>query len=113
MASFAEITHEMMAALEGEIAALKKRSSSQGVTLFRGRRQGKAAGRFLYSFDVSSDFRAPPDTPGQLQVGKARYEAVVVSTQEFEIVLSVDEDQEERAQRLIHVITLLLAGDAA
>jgi len=90
--TYESITSEMIQALSNEIEAIKEGSGGKQVPLQNGRKDGFAAGRLLYTFDLASELGIPDDTPAQLKVGDESYRVTVVTVDGFEVILAVEED---------------------
>lgn len=83
---------ELRAALEEEIAHLKKTQTERTVAATGGSRSGAAGPWVLYTFLLERDFLVPDATPVMAQIGNERLNAQIVGIQGMEITLALQRD---------------------
>ncbi|HUU18197.1 MAG TPA: AAA domain-containing protein [Sedimentisphaerales bacterium] len=82
----------MVAALELEIKAIKKRGGSSTLEVTGGKFKGKCDNGYLYVFPVSTETYLRDDSPIKIVVGKDEVDGTVVSFGEGILVISVEQD---------------------
>lgn len=88
-----ELLEEFREALEDEIIAAKKKSSSSAVPLTNGKRIAMNAGQYQYLFTIDSVLNAPEGSPAELIMpGKPPIQATFVSVGDLRIILSLNTD---------------------
>lgn len=80
-------------ALEEEIDAASRNSSSSAIPLIDGKLVGKAAQSFQYAFKLETVLNTPGDTPGELVIPhRPRVPLTIVSIEGLKVVVSVEEN---------------------
>lgn len=88
-----ELLGEFREALESEIEAIKKKSSSSAIPLVNGKRITDLGNQYQYVFILDSILDTPDGSPAELIVpGKPSIEAIIVTVEELRITLSVGTD---------------------
>ena len=84
---------EFITALENEIDALRRCSSSSAVPLRNGHRVASLGNAYQYAFLIDSELNLPDGSPGDLVVpGNSRLAATIISVEGLRIVISVESD---------------------
>jgi hypothetical protein len=87
------LIEEFCEAIEAEIKAEKKKSSSNAVPLTNGKRIYQSAGQHQYVFLIDSILNMPEGSPAELIApGCSSMEAIIISVEELRIKLSVVND---------------------
>ena len=106
-----ELLEEFREALEDEIKAAKKISSSSDVPLANGKRIAINAGQYQYLFTIDSMLNAPEGSPCELIMpGKPPMQATIVSVEDLRVTLSLNTDLGDFVQfaRLHNDLSILL-----
>lgn len=88
-----ELLEEFREALEDEIKAAKRKSSSSAVPLTNGKRIAINVGQYQYLFTIDSMLNAPEGSPCELIMpGKPPMQATIISVEDLRITLSLNTD---------------------
>jgi hypothetical protein len=82
----------MIQALDLEITAIRKRGSSQQLTLRGGERTGEVEGGSIYQFPLAEDVQLRDDTPVRVVVRRDEANGTVVSVKDGILVVHLDKD---------------------
>lgn len=83
---------EFRIALEEEIKELRKNSSASAVALNNGVKIRTLGGEYTYRFRVDTSINMPSDSPATLVIKKKRFDAVIVSFDEPNIIITTFKD---------------------
>lgn len=87
------LLEEFRAALQDEIEAAKRNSSSSAIPLTNGHKVASKGNAYQYAFLIDSVLNMPDGVPGDLVVsGKAPLFATIISVEGLRIVISVEND---------------------
>lgn len=87
---------EFRTALEEEVGAASRNSSSSAIPLTDGKLIGKAAKSFQYAFKLENLLNTPEDSPGELALpGHSKVAATIVSIKGTRVVISVEENLDD------------------
>lgn len=81
---------EFTAALDEEIATLKKGKGGSTIKVFNGRFLRNVSGHFVYVFQTESLQASLDDVPGEMQVAGRTYGAQILVTHGTEIEIGID-----------------------
>lgn len=74
-----EAIDQMIAALDSEIKAVRKKGLSSSIEVFSGLYKGKDDNNFLYAFRVGSETYVRDDSPIKVVIGREEAKGMVVS----------------------------------
>lgn len=88
-----EMLDEFRQALESEINASRKRSSSSAVSLVNGKKVGENGKQYQYTFILDSFLNAPEDSPADLIVsGKPPIQATIIAVEDLRVTIGISVD---------------------